>query len=130
MICLSGFAYVSSLKISSQPIAANCDVSTDKLYPIGHLIGSVLGVIPIVILCSFRLPVFIGKLTDIFTPEGNNIIHWSAIYTFVGNFAAAIGCGAALNGLFHKTNLFPMFCKSHMRTSMDLMISGITRDYV
>ena len=107
LFSLSGFAYVSSLKISSQPIAANCDISYAKLYPIGHLVGSLVGIIPLIVAGIFKLPLFVGKLTNIFSAEGNDFIRKDIVPVFIGNVGSIIGCGVAFHYIFKKTYLLP-----------------------
>ena len=108
LVGISGFVYCSALRISGGPMAVNCQLVThESIYPLGHLVGSIAGIVPLGLCGVFKLPVFVGRLSNIFNDNevNNRFASWEVVYVLIGNLIGIIGLGVGLYHMLKKTFL-------------------------
>ena len=97
-IGISSFLYSSALRV----------VDNSKFDSLGHLAGSALMSIGFIISCTFKLPIFVGRLGSIFDNAGVKLFTTSFFGMMVGNIGGAIAVGILVHVLLKQTSLIPI----------------------
>lgn len=96
-IGISGFLYSTALRV----------VDSSKVYELGHLAGAAVNSVGFIICSIFKLPVFVGRLGNVFEDASTKLFITSFPAMIIGNVAGCIGVGLAVHFILkHKKIMF------------------------